>query len=658
IAADWKDGGNAGIAPDVTLLVIKAECNDLGQFARTSDLVFGLYYAIEQGADVVNMSFGSSGDAFSDALALAYDSDIICVAAAGNDSTSVMTYPAASPLAIGVGALDEGWSLAWYSNYGENVDIVAPGTALTTAIGGGYKSSMGTSIAAPMVSGLIALYLSDPSNTYATFDEVEELLYASSYDLGDLGPDWHYGYGAVDASAFLVEERGTITFDMMCDEVYDIEQLFICGHTLQNIPEPERLYSVFDGWYYDEHCTEEFQYFTDVFTSDITLYAHWVNEDDGLPYTYVILDDGTVEIRSYTGHRKFITIPDYIDGRVVSSIGEFAFSGESKLRQINLPVGLEKIKESAFSGCSNLMSITIPDGVTVIGVRAFEDNIRLSNVNLGLDSKLQTIGDHAFHNCQKLTGFDVNESVTSIGAGAFLGCIGLMSIDVVESNLHYSSVDGVLYNESKDTLIVYPAGRTAEFSIPEYVDIVGDYAFAYSKIKDVRFTNVSILGNSSFMHSQLRSVDILDTITYVGRDAFSGCTYLSSATIGSGISKISDDMFSLTGLRSIQIPNTILSIGLGAFSMCLSLEEISFESNSSLIEIGSSAFSFNISLESVELPSSVEVIGAYAFSNCLSLNFVSFDTNSVLSVIGPSSFEYVPIRNLSFPDSVSTIGEY
>ena len=92
--------------------------------------------------------------------------------------------------------------------------------------------------------------------------------------------------------------------------------------------------------------------------------------------------------------------------------------------------------------------------------------------------------------------------------------------------------------------------------------------------------------------------------------------------------------------------------------MCLSLEEISFESNSSLIEIGSSAFSFNISLESVELPSSVEVIGAYAFSKCLSLNFVSFETNSVLSVIGPSSFEYVPIGNISFPDSVSTIGEY
>jgi len=95
IAASMNSGNIVGIAPDVNIIAIKAECDAKGNFARTSDLVFGLYYAIERDVQVVNMSFGTSQDVFSEAVQLAYDSDIVCVAAAGNDATSLLTYPAA-----------------------------------------------------------------------------------------------------------------------------------------------------------------------------------------------------------------------------------------------------------------------------------------------------------------------------------------------------------------------------------------------------------------------------------------------------------------------------------------------------------------------------------------------------------------------------------
>jgi subtilisin family serine protease len=128
IAASMNGEGIVGIAPNVNLLIIKAECSASGAFYNTSDLVFGLYYAIERDADVVNMSFGIYGsNPFASATKLAVDSDIICVAAAGNNATTQLNYPAADENVIGVGALAENsWELASYSNYGENSDIVAP----------------------------------------------------------------------------------------------------------------------------------------------------------------------------------------------------------------------------------------------------------------------------------------------------------------------------------------------------------------------------------------------------------------------------------------------------------------------------------------------------------------------------------------------------
>ena len=214
IAAQMNGAGTVGIAPEVDLIVIKAECDENGNFERTSDLVFALYYAIERDVDVVNMSFGATGiNVFAEATQLALDSDVICVAAAGNDATTALTYPAADERVFGVGALeDDGRKLASYSNYGENVNLVAPGTVYTSLKDGGYGVMNGTSFSAPIVTAAVALYLSQ--NRYTEFVTVRENLYASCADLGSLGEDFIYGYGALDVSAFVLGERGTVTFQI------------------------------------------------------------------------------------------------------------------------------------------------------------------------------------------------------------------------------------------------------------------------------------------------------------------------------------------------------------------------------------------------------------------------------------------------------------
>ena len=113
IAANMNSGNVVGIAPNVTIITIKAECDEDGTFKRSSDLVFGLYYAIERDVQVVNMSFGVRSDKnpYVEATQLAYDSDVICVAAAGNAGNAAPTWPAADPNVIGIGALAaDSWS--------------------------------------------------------------------------------------------------------------------------------------------------------------------------------------------------------------------------------------------------------------------------------------------------------------------------------------------------------------------------------------------------------------------------------------------------------------------------------------------------------------------------------------------------------------------
>ena len=657
IGASMNSGAIVGVAPEVTLLVIKAECDESGAFKRTSDLVFGLYYAIERDVNVVNMSFGIYGNnPFAAATQLAVDSDIICVAAAGNDATASLTYPAADPNVFGVGALEaDGWNLASYSNYGENVNFVAPGTVYTTKMGGGYGSMNGTSFASPITAGVMALYLSQ--DRYSEFITVREILYASCYDLGDLGCDWYYGYGALDVSAFILEERGTVTFNMLTDELENTKQTFIRSHTLQSIPEPERLYAIFDGWYYDPQCTDEYNLYSDKFVSDLTLYANWVNEEDGIPYTYVELPDGTIEIRSYTGHRRYLTIPDYIDGKVVSSIGVGAFEGETRIREINLPKYLVRIRDNAFAGCNNLLNIKIPDTVTEISVKAFYDDVRLSYVAFGEGSALTKIEPYAFGGCSKLTRFELPASLTDVNGTAFFGTTSMAAFTVAKGSKTFTARDGVLMNIGEDAVICYPAGLYGEYKVPDSVSMIGVCAFACSKITQIDLNRTEYIDSSAFMYSSLESLIIPDGVKLLGDKAFASCYRLRAVKLGAGLTNISSESFAgCSALPEIEIPANIVSIGGDAFFGTDSMTRVTFAEGGRLSEIAFEAFAGS-GLVSVEIPASVTALGIGAFSWCSALSAVTFGEGSSLTKIEASTFSGDSrLSSVTLPENIVYIG--
>ena len=656
LAASMDQTGITGIAPESDIIVIKCETDGNGQFTRSSDLVFGLAYAIECDADVVNMSFGTDLNIFSRYTKLAVDSDIICVASAGNDSTAMPSYPAADENVIGVGALESGgWGLADYSNYGDNSDVLAPGTAYTTQKGGSYAVSNGTSIAAPVVSGAVALYLSGNPNT--EFSTMKELLQASSADLGVLGEDWQHGFGALDIHALVREEKGTITYEMLTDEIDNMKQIFVKGHTVQTMAEPERENLVLDGWFYDNQATDECEYYTDLFTEDVTLYAGWINEDDGTAWQYTVQPDNTVEITAYTGKRRYLTVPKELEGKTVSSIGEGAFSENSRIRQVSLPASINLIRDRAFYSCNSLREIEIPEKVVRIGSEAFYGCTRLSQVSIVSNGALKEIGTQAFA-MSGINSISLPANLTDLASDAFYASTNLRKISVADGNRTFRVIKDALYSADGDTLLYYPAGKGGIYEVADQTITIGDNAFAYSKCREVVFPeSLEVFGNRSFYSSYIISANIPAKVEQFGSDMFCS-SRLAEVSFAPELKAeiLADNMFgSCWNLKEVTIPKNIDALGDLTFAFS-GLQKISFADGSRVSALGRNSFT-GCPIEEFHVPDGITAIAYGTFNFCQNLKILEFGKNSNCTMIDDYAFENcLNLEKIELPSRMSSIG--
>lgn len=225
-----NDEGVAGIAYDTSIMPIKVLDNTgSGTYADIAD---GIYYAVDNGADIINMSLGGSTGAttLEAAVKYAYENGVTIICASGNDgAATAVSYPAAyDAYCIAVGATDFNEEVAYYSNGGGSLDLTAPGGDTTVDLNGdgfvdgvlqqtfgdnptdmGYYFYQGTSMAAPHVSGVAALLIA--ANSDITPNEIREALQSTAKDKGAADWDAAYGWGVVDAEAALIYSINNIT---------------------------------------------------------------------------------------------------------------------------------------------------------------------------------------------------------------------------------------------------------------------------------------------------------------------------------------------------------------------------------------------------------------------------------------------------------------
>jgi len=205
IAAEMNGIGVVGVAPNASLYAVRVL--DGAGFSKTSWVIAGIEWAVDNDMDVIIMSSGTEKDSksFRDACRNAYDAGVLLVAAAGNTYGGNGKYPARYDSVIAVTATDPNDGQALFSPMGQEVELAAPGVNIWSTIqGDGYGNLNGTSQAAPHVAGTAALIISSNlpdvnGDGTVNNEDVRLQLQSTAQDLGDLGKDDTYGYGLVKA---------------------------------------------------------------------------------------------------------------------------------------------------------------------------------------------------------------------------------------------------------------------------------------------------------------------------------------------------------------------------------------------------------------------------------------------------------------------------
>lgn len=396
-------------------------------------------------------------------------------------------------------------------------------------------------------------------------------------------------------------------------------------------------------------------------------------------YRYKILDDGTIEITKYVGEETKLEIPSQIDGKTVSSIGEYAFcyceditdiaiqkgpvkigasafSSCHSLESIIIPEGVMTIEESAFYYCDNLESIIIPEGITRIEDSVFKNCKFLEEVVL--PASLISIEDGAFDSCEYLTDILIPNGVTRIGDFAFNGCRSLNNMILPDSLIELGNyVFG--YCDSL-TSITIPSGLTnigvQTFGECENLaSLIVDENNPYYSSMDGCLYNKDKTVFLFCLTGKTGEIRVQDGVASIADSAFKGCYGITGVIIPESVKSIGNNAFDgCSSLTDLRIPDAAQIIGNGAFLGCRALKSIRIPGG--VTKIGDETFSGCENLESINLPESVADIGEYAFSGCKNLK--SVDLPERLSNIGRGAFSSCSqLNDITIPGSLKTIGD-
>ncbi len=358
------------------------------------------------------------------------------------------------------------------------------------------------------------------------------------------------------------------------------------------------------------------------------------------------------------------------------SIGDNAFYG-AKITELVLHEGVTDVGRSAFEGCSSLTSIDLPVSLVNIGEGAFSNISVIEHASIPANAvnylylhactdlyiKSGDVGSLGATSVERLT---FGEGVTSYNGDLTTSKLQELHLNVSSqfqaSNLNFTSANGYVVYVGKEIPCIY------------------DSWFLNANVTAVVFeegSNCSYVGQSAFMNSGLVSIELPDSVTSVGDNAFANCLNLTTVKLPSGLEAVSVGMFSgCSSLLDIEIPSAVTVIHHDAFANCSSLTVVTLSSGlknmdysafysctnltnielpEGLLSIGNSAF-YGSGLLEVTIPETVNTLGSRVFANCYSLTSVVLPTN--ITTIGDSMFSgCTSLQDITIPNSVEEIGE-
>jgi uncharacterized protein YjdB len=192
-----------------------------------------------------------------------------------------------------------------------------------------------------------------------------------------------------------------------------------------------------------------------------------------------------------------------------------------------------------------------------------------------------------------------------LGNYVFAGLGRLTNFTVDADNSYFTSIDGVLFNKAKTTLIQYPDGRTdILYTVPDGVTAIGGGGLGNRYLQEVIFPNgLLVLGGWAFNGSGLRQLTLPESLTTIGECAFQSCRNLRTLTIPQNVTSIEHAAFNSSGLTSVTILSLVTSIGKSAFYNCTALKDFTVYWNTPL-SIDSTVFeNVNLSAATLHVPS-------------------------------------------------------
>ena len=365
----------------------------------------------------------------------------------------------------------------------------------------------------------------------------------------------------------------------------------------------------------------------------------------------------------FVGPATAYAVPDSIEGKTVSVIGEEALAYLSGLSEVSLPSTVTSVEEKAFFECSSLRTVDFGDNTVMraVGARAFArcENLR----DIVLPASTQIVSERAFEECSSLSNFVLPAETNSLGESAFASCRKLRTFSFAGRKL--ASLPAGVF--SSCVLL-------SSIALPSGMEIVGENAFEQcSSLLSVSLpTGLKQVRAYAFSHCKnLTALVLPNSVISLGEKVFNGCIGLEELQFGTGISSIGMGLLSgCRSLRTLILPfvgassaesKTIYPFGYifgstpyeGSVKTSQSIIESSTFSGETVYSYSPVSYYLPLSLKTVTIRSGS--INEGAFAGCASLQTVDISATGVRKIAKKAFSGCSQLSRIVFPEALTTI---